>query len=137
MNSFDIDSATREVAKRNARLAAIAARPTSSAEIAVAADWEGRRRKPLPRMSELAAPDADSGFYTRAVLAVVTAFLFGLALAHFAPAPADILSRAAWNVLPDCPTEDSDNCKWNAAERGNGAGESFIAIGGHVWGVRS
>ena len=28
--------------------------------------------------------------------------------------------------LPDCPTEDSVNCVWNAQEQGNGEGQSFI-----------
>jgi hypothetical protein len=28
--------------------------------------------------------------------------------------------------LPPCPTEDSDNCYWDAGTRGNGDGESFV-----------
>ena len=35
--------------------------------------------------------------------------------------------------LPDCPTEDSDNCIWRADERGNGQGQSFIAYDGEVY----
>lgn len=33
---------------------------------------------------------------------------------------------AAFHMMP-CPTEDSNNCHWDAA-RGNGQGQSFIAI---------
>ena len=31
-------------------------------------------------------------------------------------------------LVPPCPTEDSANCYWNAQERGNGTGQSFLAI---------
>lgn len=33
------------------------------------------------------------------------------------------------DILP-CPTEDSDNCYWNAATMGNGQGQSFVNIDG-------
>lgn len=35
------------------------------------------------------------------------------------------------NTTP-CPTEDSDNCFWDAQERGNGLGHSFTVINGEV-----
>ena len=38
---------------------------------------------------------------------------------------AGILGQVADN-LPDCPTEESVNCVWNAQEQGNGEGQSFI-----------
>jgi hypothetical protein len=37
------------------------------------------------------------------------------------------------SVLPACPTEDSDNCHWNAKARGNGTGESFVVLRGRVY----
>lgn len=36
------------------------------------------------------------------------------------------------SLLP-CPTEDSDNCYWDAATRGNGQGTSFIVVDGVVY----
>lgn len=33
-------------------------------------------------------------------------------------------------AMPPCPAEDSDWCGWNAQEQGNGAGRSFISLGG-------
>jgi hypothetical protein len=30
-----------------------------------------------------------------------------------------------WTVRP-CPAEDSVNCRWNAAEQGNGKGHTFV-----------
>lgn len=34
--------------------------------------------------------------------------------------------------VPECATEDSDNCIWNAETQGNGKGQSFIVINGVV-----
>ena len=34
--------------------------------------------------------------------------------------------------LPDCPTEDSDNCYWDAQTQGNGQGHSFYTIMGET-----
>lgn len=31
-------------------------------------------------------------------------------------------------ALPDCPQEDSTWCYWNARERGNGMGRSYIVF---------
>lgn len=36
----------------------------------------------------------------------------------------------AW--FTPCATEDSSNCYWDAAERGNGTGTSFLDIGGAI-----
>ena len=35
-------------------------------------------------------------------------------------------------ILPPCPVEDSNNCFWDARQRGNGKGESFYVIDGVV-----
>lgn len=35
--------------------------------------------------------------------------------------------------LPPCATEDSTNCFWNAAENGNGQGQSFFNIDGESY----
>ncbi len=35
-------------------------------------------------------------------------------------------------TLPTCATEDSDNCYWDATERGNGKGRSFTVVDGVV-----
>lgn len=40
-----------------------------------------------------------------------------------------ILAAIAALSLPPCEYEDSTNCHWNASTRGNGIGQSFIAIG--------
>jgi len=34
--------------------------------------------------------------------------------------------------LPACPTEDSDDCYWDAATMGNGSGRSFVVEHGIV-----
>lgn len=36
----------------------------------------------------------------------------------------------AW--FTPCATEDSSNCYWNAAERGNGTGADFLDLGGAI-----
>lgn len=43
----------------------------------------------------------------------------------------------AWtfNRLPDCATEDSDNCRWDADIRGNGRGVTFVALNGKRYGT--
>lgn len=43
-----------------------------------------------------------------------------------------ILLTGAAHPLPACPTEDSDNCHWNASTHGNGVGHSFTVINGEV-----
>ena len=39
-----------------------------------------------------------------------------------------VLMIALYTGTPECATEDSTLCVWNAASRGNGAGQSFLAI---------
>lgn len=36
-------------------------------------------------------------------------------------------------VLKPCASEDSDNCYWDAATRGNGRGTSFVVIRGQYF----
>lgn len=53
----------------------------------------------------------------------ISAFtIFGLLWAAFA-------FQAA---LEPCPTEDSGDCYWNAAEQGNGEGQSFFDRAGII-----
>lgn len=42
-----------------------------------------------------------------------------------------LMTPANW---PECPTEDSTNCHWDATQHGNGKGTSFttVEIFGHV-----
>lgn len=35
-------------------------------------------------------------------------------------------------LLPECESEDSDNCAWDAQRMGNGIGRSFYVIDGNV-----
>jgi hypothetical protein len=35
--------------------------------------------------------------------------------------------------LPPCPTEDAENCYWDAATMGTGSGRSFVDVGGVVY----
>lgn len=82
MNSFEVDSAARLAARR----AAIAARPTTAAELSIAHDWNaGRRAVISPRISELVAPARERFMAARIVGAVVVAFGFGLCLATVQP----------------------------------------------------
>lgn len=36
-------------------------------------------------------------------------------------------------ILPPCETEDSPNCGYDAANRSNGVGHSFVDIGGTAY----
>ncbi len=45
----------------------------------------------------------------------------------------NLLSAFLFAILPACPTEDSSNCRWDAARQGNGYGQSFIDLGGEVF----
>lgn len=47
--------------------------------------------------------------------------------------PAEIEHQGMVYVLPACETEDSSNCYWDAATRGNGEGISFYDIGGNAF----
>ena len=42
--------------------------------------------------------------------------------------PAFILTLLL-SVMPNCASEDSYNCGWNASEMGNGKGHSFVTFG--------
>lgn len=66
---------------------------------------------------------------------LLSAALGAAAAAFFVlPAPADLVSRAAFAFLPDCQTEDSPGpCAWDASRRGNGRGQSFFVIAGQVF----
>lgn len=49
------------------------------------------------------------------------------------PAPSvadeiDALVTELGRVLPACATEDSDNCRWDAARQGNGRGSSVVTL---------
>jgi hypothetical protein len=35
--------------------------------------------------------------------------------------------------LPPCPSEDSDNCVWDARTMGNGLGRSFVVLEGRLY----
>jgi len=43
------------------------------------------------------------------------------------------LAAFGYNLLPECPTEDSSTCVWYADVQGNGQGNSFIDLGGNVF----
>lgn len=45
---------------------------------------------------------------------------------------AAFLALIVWLAVPVCPTEDSNNCLWNARTQGNGQGSSFIDVGGYL-----
>lgn len=57
----------------------------------------------------------------------VVAVLTGLALTTGVP-----ITPEPHEVLPACPSEDSDNCYWDASTRGNGEGDSFYVVDGTV-----
>lgn len=41
-------------------------------------------------------------------------------------------TRSLWRVMP-CRYEDSNNCYWDARNRGNGRGTSFVVIRGKYY----
>lgn len=45
-------------------------------------------------------------------------------------APAATPGALPTYTLPPCPTEDSDDCYWDAARMGNGQGTSFVSLQG-------
>jgi hypothetical protein len=57
------------------------------------------------------------------------AVLFGVAIVYMILNPAP---EPKPGILLPCPTEDSDNCWWDATEHGNGEGLSFVVIDGKV-----
>lgn len=44
-----------------------------------------------------------------------------------------VLMTVSSPVLPACAQEDSTNCIWDAEERGNGTGRSFVNLDGTVY----
>lgn len=42
----------------------------------------------------------------------------------------------AYTLVPECATEDSSNCYWDANFQGNGQGNSFIDINGTAYYVK-
>jgi hypothetical protein len=57
----------------------------------------------------------------------MVAFGFGMLAGQSVAQPAQVLPTY---TLPPCPTEDSDNCYWDAARMGNKQGTSFITLNG-------
>lgn len=57
------------------------------------------------------------------IVLIVAAFGAGQMVAH------DEVSHGGTS-LPACPTEDSDDCYWDARLHGNGAGRSFVTVDG-------
>jgi hypothetical protein len=51
-------------------------------------------------------------------------------LGDAAPAHVTAPAAPAASALPACPSEDSDNCYWDAATMGNGTGTSFVMLNG-------
>lgn len=45
----------------------------------------------------------------------------------------NLLLAALTSFLPACGSEDSTNCHWDATAHGNGAGVSFIDLGGYAY----
>lgn len=55
-----------------------------------------------------------------------------LPLVAHTPAPGASRASAVAVQLTPCATEDSDDCYWDAAVRGNGVGQSFTVRNGVV-----
>lgn len=61
----------------------------------------------------------------------LTAAMAGMTLADLTMG--DLSNKAFDTIaaeLPECAAEDSTNCYWDGAKRGNGKGESFVDIRG-------
>lgn len=69
------------------------------------------------------------------VMAGYAAFILAVLIGYFGfiyrPMTAEEY-QTVFEVLPVCATEDSDNCKWDASEQGNGEGRDFVNWGGHT-----
>lgn len=68
------------------------------------------------------------------ITALALALTGGAASTYLAitPTGTSAASIASTLHLSACPTEDSDNCYWDASTRGNGQGQSFAVINGTV-----
>ena len=69
------------------------------------------------------------------VMSIVSAVLYAFMLIEGGGNPMLVQigdERYYLGDLPDCVEEDSTDvdCHWNAAERGNGQGESFVVVDG-------
>lgn len=64
----------------------------------------------------------------RAIVATLAALLAGLIIAL--PIVVHVLEL---DPLPPCATEDSSDCIWDAPNRGNGEGRSFVDVGGRLF----
>ncbi|WP_053352719.1 hypothetical protein [Leucobacter musarum] len=47
----------------------------------------------------------------------------------------ELILMVAVAVLPACATEDASICVWDTAAHGNGAGSSFVDLGGRAFPV--
>jgi hypothetical protein len=70
--------------------------------------------------------------YTVIAATCGAAMYVGLAIADRQYRVIDQINQEA-SRLPPCLTEDSDNCYWDAKERGNGKGHSFTTINGETY----
>lgn len=59
--------------------------------------------------------------------------IFGLCLVVFVSGFMAGLAAADPPPLPPCATEDSVNCYWDAQQRGNGEGRSFVNYNGQTY----
>ena len=66
---------------------------------------------------------------TDAFITLVTAFCAAVIAVALLGAPGGQPTPS----LPPCPTEDSDNCIWDATTHGNGQGRSFISLDGTTY----
>lgn len=82
----------------------------------------GLFRKQLKRKTKLVRWKANV-----AAVILVAACIFGLVWMMIAMEDRDLTQG-----LPACPTEDSDNCYWDAQTMGDGHGDSFTVIDGEV-----
>lgn len=71
---------------------------------------------------------------------VATSLLAGAHAASVAePSPTSVLhsevvsSSLAAALSTPCPTEDSDDCYWDASTQGNGLGSSFVNVAGSIY----
>lgn len=77
----------------------------------------------------------NKGMITRAdviAAAIMVACAAGLGTWIATLADEESVLGSSTNLAP-CPTEDSDNCFWDADAQGNGEGRSFVTIDGHVY----
>lgn len=71
------------------------------------------------------------------LVVVASAYVLLFALSEASPelpVCTDLIADAGGSCqgepLPPCPTEDSDDCYWDAPSMGNGSGRSFVTVDG-------